>query len=155
MIKTHEFYMDLALKQAAEAALDNEVPIGAVIVKDNQVIAMARNERVKSNKTIAHAEMLAIEKANKVFGSWRLDSCSLYVTIEPCPMCAGAIIQSRISNVIYGAIDPKAGAHTSIVNLFERNFNHKVNVISGVLENESSRIIKEFFKKLRKEKNRI
>jgi tRNA(adenine34) deaminase len=144
--------MGLALKQAEEAALMKEVPIGAVIVKDNQVIAVARNERVESNKTTSHAEMIAIEKANKILGSWRLDSCSIYVTIEPCPMCAGTIIQSRISNVIYGAKDQKAGSHTSIVNLFDKNFNHKVNVTSGILENECSEIITNFFKNIRQEK---
>lgn len=152
MEKNHEYFMKIALEQANEAALNNEVPIGAVIVKDNQVIAMARNERVESNKTMAHAEMIAIQKANEILGSWRLDSCSIYVTIEPCPMCAGAIIQSRISKVVYGAKDPKAGSHISIVDLFNKKFNHKVEVENGILEKECSEIITNFFKKIRKEK---
>ena len=152
MISNHEHFMRLALKQAEEASKNNEVPIGAVIVKDNQVIAVARNERVETNKTMAHAEMIAIEKANEVLGSWRLDSCSIYVTIEPCPMCAGAIIQSRISNVIYGAKDPKAGSHISIVDLFNKKFNHRVEIINGILEKECSEIIRDFFRKIRKGK---
>lgn len=152
MENKHEHFMRIALKQAEEAATHNEVPIGAVIVKDDQVIAVARNERVESNKTMSHAEMIAIEKANKVLGSWRLDTCSIYVTIEPCPMCAGAIIQSRISNVIYGARDSKAGSHESVVSLFDKKFNHRVNVQSGVLEEECSNIISDFFKKLRQSK---
>jgi tRNA(adenine34) deaminase len=144
--------MNLALEQAAEASLNNEVPIGAIIIKDDKVIAVARNERVETNKTTSHAEIIAIEKANKLLKSWRLDSCSIYVTIEPCPMCAGAIIQSRISNVIYGAKDPKAGSHTSIVQLFDKSFNHRVEVTSGILENECSEIISSFFQKIRKSK---
>ncbi len=154
MKKNHDYYMSIALQQANEAALNNEVPIGAVIVKDDQVIAVARNERVESNKTMAHAEMIAIEKANTILGSWRLDSCSIYVTIEPCPMCAGTIIQSRIGNVIYGAKDPKAGSHTSVVNLFEKSFNHKVNITSGIMEKECSEIISEFFRNIRRMKNK-
>lgn len=152
MLDTHKHFMSLALEQAKEAALNNEVPIGAVIVKDGKVVAVARNERVETDKTTAHAEIIAIEKANKILGSWRLDSCSIYVTIEPCPMCAGAIIQSRISNVYYGAKDPKAGSHTSIVRLFEKPFNHKVNVIGGIFEKECREIISSFFKKIRKSK---
>ncbi|AIO18202.1 tRNA-specific adenosine deaminase [Candidatus Izimaplasma bacterium HR1] len=152
MPNSHEYYMNLALEQAAEASLNNEVPIGAIIIKDDKVIAVARNERVETNKTTSHAEIIAIEKANKLLKSWRLDSCSIYVTIEPCPMCAGAIIQSRISNVIYGAKDPKAGSHTSIVQLFDKSFNHRVEVTSGILENECSEIISSFFQKIRKSK---
>ena len=139
----------MALKEARKALKKNEVPIGAVIVRDNKVIAKAHNLREKNNLATSHAEILAIQKANKKIKSWRLDSCTLYVTIEPCPMCAGAIIQSRIKHVVYGARDLKAGAHASVLNLFELPFNHKVGVEFGVMEEESADIIKQFFKKLR------
>ncbi len=139
----------MALKEARKALKKNEVPIGAVIVRDNKVIAKAHNLREKNNLATSHAEILVIQKANKKLKSWRLDSCTLYVTIEPCPMCAGAIIQSRIKNVVYGARDLKAGAHASVLNLFELPFNHKVSVEFGVMEEESADIIKQFFKKLR------
>jgi len=142
-------YMKLAIKEAKKAASKNEVPIGAIIVKDNKIIAKSHNMREKSNKATGHAEIIAIEKANKKIKSWRLDSCTLYVTIEPCPMCAGAIIQSRIKNVVYGARDLKSGAHESVVNLFDLKWNHKVQVKSGVLEEECGEIVTKFFKKVR------
>ena len=148
----HNKFMKIALNEAKKAYKKNEVPIGAVIVKDNKVIAKAHNLREKNNLTTSHAEILAIQKANKKLKSWRLDSCVLYVTIEPCPMCAGAIIQSRMKEVVYGALDLKAGAHSSILNLFELPFNHKVKVYSGILEEESAKIISKFFQKLRKNK---
>ena len=150
--KNHEYYMGLALEQAKEAAKNNEVPIGAVIVHDGEVIALSRNNRVETNKTASHAEMIVIEQANKVLKSWRLDTCTMYVTIEPCPMCAGTIIQSRMKNLVYGATDPKAGSHQSVVNLFDKTFNHKVNVTSGVMEKECSEILTNFFKNLRSNK---
>ena len=146
----HNKYMKMALKEAKKALKKNEVPIGAVIVRDDKVIARAHNLRETNNLATSHAEILAIQKANKKLKSWRLDSCTLYVTIEPCPMCAGAIIQSRIKEVVYGARDLKAGAHSSVLNLFEFPFNHKVNVKSGILEVESANIISQFFKGLRK-----
>lgn len=146
----HNKYMKMALKEAKKALKKNEVPIGAVIVRDNKVIVKAHNLRETNNLATSHAEILAIQKANKKLKSWRLDSCTLYVTIEPCPMCAGAIIQSRIKEVVYGARDLKAGAHSSVLNLFELPFNHKVNVKSGILEVESANIISQFFKNLRK-----
>lgn len=152
MSKSPQYFMKLALEQAQEAFDNNEVPIGAIIVKDEQVIAVGKNQRVESNRTLAHAEIMAIEQANKYLESWRLDSCTIYVTIEPCPMCAGAIIQSRIQNVIYGAKDPKAGSHTSVTELFNKNFNHKVQVIGGIMEEECSAILSNFFKKIRHEK---
>lgn len=148
----HNKFMKIALKEAQKALEKNEVPIGAVIVKDNKVIAKAHNLREKNNLVTSHAEILAIQKASKKLKSWRLDSCTLYVTIEPCPMCAGAIIQSRIKELFYGASDTKAGAHSSVVNLFELPFNHKVDVHSGVLKEESAEIISNFFKELRKNK---
>jgi len=143
-------YMKMALKQAKKGLKKGEVPIGAIIVRDGKVIAKAHNLREKSNLATGHAEIVAIERANKAIKSWRLDSCTLYVTIEPCPMCAGAIIQSRIRNVIYGAKDIKSGAHESITNLFDLPFNHKVKVETGILEEECGEIITSFFKKKRR-----
>lgn len=145
-----EKYMQLALEEAEKAADIDEVPIGAVIVCDDQVVARAHNLKEATHRAIGHAEILAIDKANKALKSWRLDSCDLYVTIEPCPMCAGAIIQSRIKRVIYGAKDYKAGAHQSVLNLFEHPFNHQVDISSGVMEEECTSILQNFFKKLRK-----
>lgn len=142
-------YMRMAIKEAKKAASKNEVPIGAVIVYDNKVIAKSHNLREKTNRATSHAEIIAIEKANKKMKSWRLDDCTLYVTIEPCPMCAGAIIQSRIKNVVYGAKDLKSGAHVSVTNLFDQQWNHKVQVKNGVLEEECGEVIIDFFKKVR------
>lgn len=147
----HEEYMRLALEEAEKAYSKGEVPIGAIIVCDDQVISRAHNIRELNQRAIGHAEILAIEAANKKLKSWRLDSCTLYVTIEPCPMCAGAIIQSRIQKVVYGAKDLKAGVHQSVTNLFELPFNHQVDVLSGVLEEECKDIIQRFFKALRKQ----
>jgi len=146
----HNKYMKMALKQAKKGLKSKEVPVGAVLVKDGKVIAKAHNTREKTNLATGHAEINVIEKANKSLKSWRLDSCTLYVTIEPCPMCAGAIIQSRIENVVYGAKDIKSGAHESVTNLFDLKFNHKVNVEYGIMEDECGQIITDFFKKKRK-----
>lgn len=143
-------YMKLALKQAKKAYKKGEVPIGAVIVKDGKVISKAHNSREKSNLAIGHAEILAITAANKKLKTWRLENCTLYITIEPCPMCAGAIIQSRIKKVIYGAKDIKSGVHTSVINLFDQNFNHHVQVEDGMMQIECGDIITKFFKELRK-----
>lgn len=138
-----------ALKEAKKAYLLGEVPVGAVIVYDNKIIARGHNTREIKQSVLGHAEINAIQKASKKIGSWRLEDCDIYVTLEPCPMCSGAIIQSRIKNLYYGATDSKTGACGSVLNLFENPFNHKVNVIGGVLEDECSRIIKDFFKELR------
>ena len=138
-----------ALKEAKKAYLLGEVPVGAVIVYDNKIIARGHNTREIKQSVLGHAEINAIQKASKKIGSWRLEDCDIYITLEPCPMCSGAIIQSRIKNLYYGATDPKTGACRSVLNLFENPFNHKVNVIGGVLEDECSRIIKDFFKELR------
>lgn len=146
----HEYYMSLALEEAKKAYEKKEVPIGAIIVKDNEVISRAHNLRELSNLATAHAEILAIQSANETLKSWRLDSCTLYVTIEPCPMCAGAIIQSRIGTVVYGASDIKSGVHKSVTNLFDHPFNHKVEVIHGVKEEEASKLLSDFFSELRK-----
>ena len=148
-MKTNEYYMNMALKEANKALLIDEVPIGCVIVKDDKIIARAYNKKETGKNATFHAEILAINKASKKLGDYRLNDCTMYVTLEPCVMCAGAIISARIPNLVYGAKDPRYGAHKSFINLFDFNFNHKVNVISGVLEDKSSKLIKDFFKELR------
>lgn len=146
-------WMKEAIKQAKKAAQKDEVPIGCVIVKDDQVIARAYNKREMKQCSTAHAEILAIEKACKKLGSWRLEDCDLYVTLEPCPMCSGAIIQSRIRNVIFGAYDPKGGCMGSNMNINDvRGFNHYPDIEGGILQDECSRLLKEFFKAKRKKK---
>ena len=142
-------YMEAALAEAKKAYLIDEVPVGAVIVYNDKIIARGHNTRETKQSVLGHAEINAIKKASKKIGSWRLEDCDMYVTLEPCSMCSGAIIQSRIKNLYFGAFDPKTGACGSVLNLFEHNFNHKVNVVSGIMEEECSRIIKEFFRELR------
>lgn len=145
-----EAYMELAIEAAKQAELIDEVPIGCVIVKDDKVIASAYNERENSQQAIAHAEILAIQKANEVLGSWRLEGCSLYVTLEPCPMCAGAILLSRIERVVFGAFDKKGGCLGSCMNMYEiKGFNHYPIITGGVLEKDCGRLLSEFFKKKR------
>lgn len=149
----NEKWMKEAIKQAKKAAQKDEVPIGCVIVKDDQIIAQAYNKREMKQCSTAHAEILAIEKACKKLGSWRLEDCDLYVTLEPCPMCSGAIIQSRIRNVIFGAYDPKGGCMGSNMNINDvRGFNHYPDIEGGILQDECSRLLKEFFKAKRKKK---
>ena len=144
-------FMNLALKEAKKAFLKGEVPVGAVIVKDNKVIAKAHNLRQTKKSVISHAEILAIQKATKKLNSWILEGCTLYVTIEPCIMCAGTILQSRITKVVYGAKEPKFGALGSVLDISQiPGFNHKLEVISGVLEEESSLIMRSFFQNLRR-----
>ena len=147
-----EYYMKLALLEAKKAEKKGEVPIGAVIVKDGKVIAKAHNLRQSKQSPIAHAEVLAIQKASKKLNSWRLEDCTLYVTLEPCPMCSGAIIQSRIKNVIFGAYDKKAGCAGSVFNIFNYAFNHVVDVKGGVMEEECKELLQRFFKELRVQK---
>ncbi|HBG32924.1 MAG TPA: tRNA-specific adenosine deaminase [Acholeplasmataceae bacterium] len=147
-LKKYKFMVS-ALKQAEKAALQNEVPVGAVVVYQDKIIARAYNKREQNQEIHAHAEFLAMMKAAKKIGSWRLEDCDIYVTMEPCPMCAGAMIQSRIRNLYYGAKDPKAGVAESLTRLFELSFNHKVHVESGMMAEESQKILKSFFKKLR------
>lgn len=150
---TNEKWMKEAIKQAKKAAQKDEVPIGCVIVKDDQIIARAYNKREMKQCSTAHAEILAIEKACKKLGSWRLEDCDLYVTLEPCPMCSGAIIQSRIRNVIFGAYDPKGGCMGSNMNINDvRGFNHYPDIEGGILQDECSRLLKDFFKAKRKKK---
>jgi len=145
-----KYYMGLALEEAQRAYDKKEVPIGAIIVRDNKVISAAHNLRETERNATAHAEVIAINEACKKLGGWRLTGSTLYVTIEPCPMCAGAILQSRIDRVVIGAMDPKAGACGSIINLLEiKEFNHQSEIIIGVLETECRDIMKKFFKTLR------
>ena len=146
----HQDWMHLALLQAQMAFEQGEVPIGAVVVYHGQAIAVAHNEREQKNDPTAHAEVLAIQRAAEVLGSWRLTEASLYVTLEPCPMCAGAIMQSRIKQLVYGVMDLKGGATGSVMNVLDYNlWNHRVDVVAGILEDECSDILKLFFKKLR------
>lgn len=145
-----EYYMRTALAEAKKAFAGGESPIGAVVVMDGKIIASAHNMRETKNDATSHAEITAIRKAGKKLGSWRLENCDIYVTLEPCAMCAGAIIQSRIRALYYGAADPKAGAAGSVINLLsDKIFNHKVKVVSGILENESSELLRQFFRQLR------
>ena len=146
-----EKFMKAALKEAKKAYDKLEVPVGAVIVKDRKIIARAHNLKETKNDTTKHAEILAIQKASKKLNSWRLIDCEMYVTLEPCSMCAGALINSRIKKVYIGASDPKTGAVGSVFNLLEDyTFNHKVEYEKGVLQYECESILKEFFKELRK-----
>lgn len=138
-----------ALLEAKKAAEENEVPVGAVIVKDGEIIARGRNMREKKQNPLSHAEIEAINEASKKLNSWHLDDCELYVTLEPCPMCTGAIINSRIKTVIFGAYDLKAGCMDSVINLCEYPFNHKVEIYGGICEEECAEILTEFFEKLR------
>ena len=150
-----EKFMREALKEAKKAEEKLEVPIGVVIVKDGKIISRAHNLRETKKNAIAHAEILAIQKACKKLDAWRLNECDLYVTLEPCPMCAGAILNSRIKKVYIGTMEPRSGAVGSKINLFEDyNFNHIVEYETGVLEDECKNIIQKFFKELRKNKNK-
>jgi tRNA(adenine34) deaminase len=144
-----ERFMSLALALAQEAADDGEVPVGAVVVKDGEVIGRGRNRREVGKNALAHAEIEAIDDACRTLGGWRLSGCVLYVTLEPCPMCAGAIINARIDEVVYGTSDPKAGSCHSLVELFALPYNHKPGVRFGVMEEECSAMLKSFFRTLR------
>lgn len=144
-----EFMLE-AIKLAKIAANEGEVPVGAVIVKDGKIIAKGRNEREKKQNALSHAEIEAINNACNALGSWRLDGCEMYVTLEPCPMCAGAIINSRIKTLVFGAYDSKMGSIDSVVNLCDYPYNHKVEVYGGICEDECLSVLQEFFKDLRK-----
>ena len=144
-------YMKLALQEAQKAAQKEEIPIGAVIVKNDQVIGRGHNLKEKNTDPILHAEIIAIRQAADFMSSWRLEDCTIYVTLEPCSMCAGALIQARIDKLVFGAFDPKGGACGSLYNLVQDDrFNHQIEVKSGVLADESSKLLKEFFAQLRK-----
>ncbi|MBE4907793.1 tRNA adenosine(34) deaminase TadA [Bacillus luteolus] len=148
-----DYFMRLAIIEAKKAEMINEVPIGAIIVKDNEVIASAHNLRETEQRSIAHAELLAIDQACKVVGSWRLEEATLYVTLEPCAMCAGAIVLSRVKRVVYGAKDPKGGCAGTLMDLLqEERFNHQSEVVQGVLEEECGLLLSDFFKRLRLQK---
>jgi len=138
-----------ALALAREAAEDGEVPIGCVIVKDGEIIGRGRNTREKGKNALHHAEILAIDDACKTLGGWRIPNSTLYVTLEPCPMCAGAIINARIDRVCFGAYDPKAGSVGSVTDLFALPYNHKPEVTTGVLADECAQMLKDFFRGLR------
>ena len=149
-LQKHEHYMQLALEQAKKAGDAGEVPIGAVIVYNDEVIAAASNLRETTQNAVMHAELMAIQEACEKIGSWRLEETTLYVTLEPCPMCAGAILQSRVPTVIYGARDKKAGCVHSLYELLnDERFNHRCDVVEGVLAEECGQILTDFFKQLR------
>ena len=150
MIAEREKYMKEAMRQAQKAYALGEVPIGCVIVYEGKIIGRGYNRRNTDKNTLAHAEITAINKASKKIGDWRLEGCTLYVTLEPCQMCAGAIVQARIDEVVMGSMNPKAGCGGSILNILEMpEFNHQVRVIRGVLEEECSQMLTRFFKELR------
>ena len=148
-----EYFMKQAIKEAEKAYKKLEVPVGAVIVKDGKIIARGYNQKETKKDTTKHAEIIAIQKASKKLGSWRLIDCEMYVTLEPCSMCAGAIINSRIKKIYIGTKDEKTGAVGSVLNLLEGyKFNHKVEIESGIMQKECEKILKDFFKELRKSK---
>lgn len=145
-----ERYMKEAIRQARKAYALGEVPIGCVIVHGGKIIARGYNRRNTDKNTLAHAEITAIRKASKVIGDWRLEECTLYVTLEPCQMCAGAIVQARIPKVVMACMNPKAGCAGSVLNILDMpQFNHQVETVRGIMEEECSRMLKEFFAELR------
>lgn len=148
-----ESFMKQAVKQAKKAYDKLETPIGCVIVREDKIIARGYNKRNMKKNTLAHAEILAINKASKVLGDWRLEDCTMYVTLEPCPMCAGAIVQARIPRVVIGSMNPKAGCAGSVLNLLQQDgLNHQVEITKGVLAEECSGLMTSFFRELRKKK---
>ena len=148
-----ESFMKQAVKQAKKAYDKLETPIGCVIVREDKIIARGYNKRNMKKNTLAHAEILAINKASKVLGDWRLEDCTMYVTLEPCPMCAGAIVQARIPRVVIGSMNPKAGCAGSVLNLLQQDgLNHQVEITKGVLAEECSGLMTGFFRELRKKK---
>ena len=143
-------FMREALKQAKKASMLDETPVGCVIVRDGKIIARGCNRRNTDKNTLSHAELIAMKKAMKKVGDWRLEDCTLYVTLEPCPMCAGAIVQARIPVCVIGCMNPKAGCAGSVLNILQTDgFNHKTEIRRGVLEEECSSILKDFFRDLR------
>lgn len=149
-----EKYMRAALREAKKAYALDEVPIGCVIVQNDKIIARGYNRRNTDKNTLAHAEIAAIKKASKKTGDWRLEDCTMYVTLEPCQMCAGAIVQSRLAKVVIGSMNPKAGCAGSVLNLLQmKEFNHQVEMVKGVLEEECSKMLSGFFQELREKKN--
>lgn len=152
-MEKHIKFMNEALKEAQRAYELDETPIGAVIVYKDQIIARGCNRRNTDKNALAHAEVLCIDEACQVIGDWRLEECTMYITLEPCPMCAGAIVQSRIPTVVYGATSPKAGFGGSVLNILQmQELNHRCEVITGVCEDESSALLKDYFRKMREKK---
>lgn len=152
-LKNDEIYMTMAMELAREAAAEGETPVGAVVVRSDGFIAgRGRNSREKERNALCHAEVIAINEACATLGGWRLSGCTLYVTLEPCPMCAGAIINSRIDRVVYGARDSAAGSAGSLVNLFELGYNHQPVVEQGIMKEESEALLKDFFSELRRKR---
>lgn len=149
MLKTDEYYMTLALEEAYKAYAANEIPVGCVIVENDEIISKAHNLKEQLQQATAHAEVLAINEASKIKNEWRLNDCTLYVTLEPCAMCASAIVQSRVKRVVIGTLDNKEGAVVSSLHIFENNHNHNLTVSTKVLENESRTIIDKFLKNRR------
>lgn len=147
----HELYMELALEQAVQAAALGEVPVGAVLVHNGIVIAQAGNTRETRQDPMGHAELTAIRTASQILGRWRLTGCTLYVTLEPCPMCAGAIVNARIDHLVYGAADPAAGCVGSRIHLFDLDFNHRPRVTTGVLADRCGALLKDFFEEKRQD----
>lgn len=151
-----KYYMKIAMELAREAASEGETPVGAVVVRNDGLIAgKGKNLREKGRNALCHAEVIAIDQACRSLGGWRLHGCTLYVTLEPCPMCAGAIINSRIDRVVFAAHDPKAGSAGSVTNLFSMGYNHQPEVTSGIMETESTALLKEFFSELRRKKQKM
>lgn len=142
--------MTRAIELAKEAAAEGEIPVGAVIAKNGEIIAEGKNSREKEKNALGHAEIQAIDSACKALGQWRLEDCVLYVTLEPCPMCTGAIINARIKKVVYGAYDLKAGSVDSVINLFSLPYNHKPEIHAGFMENECKSLMSDFFEQIRK-----
>ena len=156
LLTEQERYMKEAIRQAKKARALEEVPIGCVIVREGKIIARGYNRRNTDKNTLSHAELNAIRKASKKLGDWRLEGCTMYVTLEPCQMCAGALVQSRIDEVVIGSMNPKAGCAGSVLNLLEVDgFNHKVKITRGILEEECSAMLSDFFRELREKKKRL
>lgn len=152
---TDEKYMKEAIRQAKKAYQREETPIGCVIVYEGRIIARGYNKRNWKKNTLAHAEIIAINKASRIIGDWRLENCTMYVTLEPCPMCAGAIVQARIPRVVVGSMNPKAGCAGSVINLLQTpRFNHQAELTTGVLADECSRLMTGFFKELRQKRKK-
>ncbi len=153
MLSTDEKYMKQAIRQAKKAYAIGETPIGCVIVYQDKIIGRGYNRRTIDKNTLAHAELTAIRKASRKMGDWRLEGCTMYVTLEPCQMCSGAIVQSRMTRVVVGCMNPKAGCAGSVLNLLQmQEFNHQAELTTGVLEKECSQMMKSFFKELREKK---
>lgn len=156
MEKDDNYYMHLAIKEAMKAYKKLEVPIGAILVHKDQIIGRGHNKRNTSKSTFAHAEILAMKKGMTFFNDWRLEDTTLYITLEPCPMCAGAIVQARIPRVVIGAMNPKAGSAGSVINILEEpGFNHQVQVSKGILEEECKLMLQNFFRELRQSKKNV